>query len=144
MLNDPDAGCQQSHQQQEMNESAEHRIRHDSHEPHHERRYENRHEHVASPSLVNSSLNQTPARPREACRFGAITMNSLLVVPSRSGAYVYPGKRLEESESVQQPNNHGDHHHRVQNGFDRSLHRYEPIDQPEQQADHHQHHNDLK
>jgi hypothetical protein len=144
MLNDPNAGGQQSHQQQEMNESAERRIRHDPHEPRHERPQENRHEHVASPSLVNSILNQCLAGPRGSCRFGAITMNSLLGVPSRSGAYVYAGKRVEESENIQQPKNHGDHHHCVQNGFDRSLHRYEPIDEPEKQADHNQHQNDLK
>jgi len=49
-----------------------------------------------------------------------------------------PGKGVEESENIQQPQNYPDDNHGVQDGLDRSLHRYEAIDQPKQQADHDQ------
>lgn len=46
------------------------------------------------------------------------------------------GKRVEESENIQQPENDSDDDHCVQDGLDRSLHRYEAVDQPKQESDH--------
>jgi hypothetical protein len=46
------------------------------------------------------------------------------------------GKGVEEPENVQQPENDSDDDHCVQDGLDRSLHRYEAVDQPKQESDH--------
>jgi hypothetical protein len=50
-------------------------------------------------------------------------------------SYVDPGKRMNESKNVQEPHNHADHHNSIQDGLDRSCHRYEVIDQPKQNTD---------
>ena len=55
-----------------------------------------------------------------------------------------PGKGVEESENIQQPQNYPDDNHGVQDGLDRSLHWYEAIDQPEENPYYHQNYHDLK
>ena len=47
---------------------------------------------------------------------------------------VHPGHGMKESKNVQEPQDHGNHDDCIQNGLDRSLHRYEAIDYPEQNA----------
>jgi len=54
------------------------------------------------------------------------------------------GEWMEQSKYVQKPQNYGNHHHRIQNGFDRALHRYETINQPQQKTHHHQNDEYLK
>jgi hypothetical protein len=39
-------------------------------------------------------------------------------------------ERMEKPKNVQQPQNRHDHHHSIQNGLDRVLHRNVTIDQP--------------
>jgi hypothetical protein len=51
---------------------------------------------------------------------------------------VHAGERTEKSKNVHKPQNRGDHHHRVQDGLDRSLHWYEAVDQPKQNTHHEQ------
>ena len=48
------------------------------------------------------------------------------------------GKRMEESENVEDPQNHGDDYDAIQNGLDGSLHGYEAIHQPKKYAHHDQ------
>ena len=55
-----------------------------------------------------------------------------------------PGKGVEESENIQQPKNYSDNNNCIQDGLDRSLHRYEAINEPKQQADHDQNYEYLK
>ena len=38
------------------------------------------------------------------------------------------GERMKQSKCVQEPQNYGDHNHRIQNRLKRSLHRYIAID----------------
>lgn len=45
---------------------------------------------------------------------------------------------MKKSKNVQEPQNRGDHHDRIQDGLNRSLHRYETVDQPKQNAYHDQ------
>jgi hypothetical protein len=49
-----------------------------------------------------------------------------------SSSNVNPRERMKQSENVQEPQDHADHHHGIQDGFNRSLHRYEAIDEPQQ------------
>jgi hypothetical protein len=51
-----------------------------------------------------------------------------------SSSNVNPRERMKQPENVQKPQDHADHHHRVQDGFNRSFHRYEAIDEPQQNA----------
>jgi hypothetical protein len=51
-----------------------------------------------------------------------------------SSSNVDPRERMKQSENVQKPQDHTDHHHRIQDGFNRSFHRYEAIDEPQQNA----------
>jgi hypothetical protein len=39
-----------------------------------------------------------------------------------------PGEGMKKSENVQEPQDHGDHHHGIQDPVDRSSHRDEAID----------------
>src|SRR5579863_2041055 len=48
-------------------------------------------------------------------------------------------ERTEKPEHVQQPQNHGDNHHAVQDRFYRPLHWYEAINQPKDYTNHDQH-----
>jgi hypothetical protein len=50
---------------------------------------------------------------------------------------------MEQSKDVQKPQDHGNHDDRVQNGLDRSLHRYQ-VDQPEQDTDYNERYQYLK
>src|SRR5689334_11749334 len=58
-----------------------------------------------------------------------------LVSASSSRFKVHAGKRMKESKTVQQPQNHGNDHHAVQNGLDGGLHWDKAIYQPQQDAD---------
>lgn len=49
----------------------------------------------------------------------------------------------EKSEDVQQPDNYGDHHHRIEDGLNGSGHWYVLIDQPEDYANDDEQKNDL-
>jgi hypothetical protein len=53
------------------------------------------------------------------------------------GADAHVRNRMQKSENIQKPEDYRDHYHGVQDGFDRSLHRYEAVHQPEQYAYHH-------
>jgi hypothetical protein len=50
---------------------------------------------------------------------------------------------MEQTKNVQKPQDHDDNDDRIQDGLDRSLHRYQ-IDQPEQDTDYHQRYQYLK
>jgi hypothetical protein len=73
-----------------------------------------------------------------------MTSKTAILAPAYLRANVYSRKRMNDPEYVQEPQNHADHHHGVQDGLDRSSHRYEVIDQPKQYAYHDQNHQDLK
>jgi hypothetical protein len=45
---------------------------------------------------------------------------------------------MEESKSIEQPQNYGNHYYAVQNRFDGRLHRDEAIHQPQQDTYYHQ------
>jgi hypothetical protein len=44
---------------------------------------------------------------------------------------------MKNAKDVQKPQNHGNNHDRIQDGLDRSLHRYQ-VDKPKQNADYDQ------
>ena len=54
--------------------------------------------------------------------------------PSRSN--VDSGKRMKQTENIQEPQNYGDNHDAVQNGLDGSLHGNEAIHQPQKNPHH--------
>jgi len=47
-----------------------------------------------------------------------------------------PGQRTEQSKNIQQPQNHGDDYHAIQNGLNGSLHWDESIYQPQENTYH--------
>jgi hypothetical protein len=51
---------------------------------------------------------------------------------------------MKKSENVQEPQDHADHHHGIQDRFDRPLHRDEVVDQPQQNTHYDQNHQQLK
>ena len=51
---------------------------------------------------------------------------------------------MKKSENIEKPQNRADHHDRIQDRFDRPLHRYESVDQPKQDAYRYEHHQYLK
>jgi hypothetical protein len=57
---------------------------------------------------------------------------------------VHSGQGMQEAENVQKPEHDTYHDDRVQNGFDRSLHRDETVHEPKQHTDHDQDHQNLK
>jgi hypothetical protein len=61
--------------------------------------------------------------------------------PYRSGIGLSPhadvGEGMKQSKNIEQPQNHGNNHDRIQDGLDRSLHRYQ-VDKPKQNADYDQ------
>jgi hypothetical protein len=46
------------------------------------------------------------------------------------------GKRVEQSENIQEPQNHGDYYDAIQNRFDGSLHWNKAIYQPQENTHH--------
>jgi hypothetical protein len=54
-------------------------------------------------------------------------------------ADVDAGKRMQNSENVEKPQDCGDYYHSIQNGLYGALHGDEVIHQPEQNSHYHQH-----
>jgi hypothetical protein len=50
------------------------------------------------------------------------------------------GKRIEEAENIQEPENDRNYYDRVQDGFDCTLHRNEAVDQPQDNSYYDQYH----
>ncbi|HXQ26854.1 MAG TPA: hypothetical protein VN822_10635, partial [Candidatus Acidoferrales bacterium] len=61
-------------------------------------------------------------------------LSRLWFIPNCLRPDVHPGQRMKDSKDIEKPQDHRNHNDRVQNGLDRSLHRYEAVDQPEQNA----------
>jgi hypothetical protein len=59
-------------------------------------------------------------------------LNPLSSIQAVLSANVDPGERMQETKNIQEPYNHDDDHHGIQDRFDRSSHRYVTIYQPEQ------------
>jgi hypothetical protein len=51
-------------------------------------------------------------------------------------AHVHIGEGSKKSKTVQEPQNHGYDHHRVQDRIDRSCHWYKAINKPEENTNH--------
>jgi len=49
----------------------------------------------------------------------------------------------EESEDVEEPEDHGNHDDAIENGLDGALHRDEAVHQPEQNSDDNQNYDDV-
>jgi hypothetical protein len=96
-----------------------------------------------SSTTVSSRAQQLPSGAVRRLR--STTEDQFLpLVQARLCSDVDVREGMEEPENVQEPQNHANHHHRIQNRLDRSLHRYVPIDQPKQNAYNNQNHHDLK
>ena len=78
----------------------------------------------------------------ETCFCGSIELRAREAAGLRSNAY--SGQRMDDSKNIQEPNDHADHHNRIQDGLDGARHRNEVIDQPEQNTNSDENHQDLK
>jgi hypothetical protein len=88
-----------------------------------------------------------PALAAWGCLLFASRDSELALLPFisvRLGANVYIREGMKKSENVKQPQDHGYHHHGIQDRFDRSSHGDERIDQPEQDPHNDQNHQYLK
>jgi len=58
--------------------------------------------------------------------------------PRCSTPYMDSAERAEKAKNVQEPQNYGDNHNRIQDLFDRTLHWYVAVNQPKKNPNHDQ------
>jgi hypothetical protein len=67
----------------------------------------------------------------------AVRALNLPIIQARLRPHADVREGMKKSEDVQKPQDHGNNHDRIQDGLDRSLHRYQ-VDKPKQNADYDQ------
>jgi hypothetical protein len=95
--------------------------------------------------MIVASVTSNPCagRPERFLVFEQWQTVHLFIVQTRLGPHADVGQGMKQSKDVQKPQDHDNYDDRIQDGLDRSLHRYQ-VDQPEQDTDYNESYQYLK